>query len=106
MNYEQFLEQMKEDLQARFAKDLPPELADVRIGIGDVEKLQGESYRGLFFRSGDSPIEANLNGILADSIYDTLQSGIHRHYERSPGNAWAQQGLSQGNRVCIPCPEP
>ena len=45
MNYEQFLEQMKEDLQARFAEDLPPELADVRIGIRDVEKLQGESYR-------------------------------------------------------------
>ena len=55
MNYEQFLEQMKEDLQARFAEDLPPELADVRIGIRDVEKLQGESYRGLSFRSGDSP---------------------------------------------------
>ena len=61
MNYEQFLEQMKEDLQARFAKDLPPELADVRIGIRDVEKLQGESYRGISFRSGDSPVEANLN---------------------------------------------
>ena len=30
MNYEQFLEQMKEDLTARFAKDLPPELADTR----------------------------------------------------------------------------
>lgn len=40
MNYEQFLEQMKEDLQARFAEDLPPELADVRIGIRNVEKLQ------------------------------------------------------------------
>ena len=51
MNYEQFLEQMKEDLQARFAKDLPPELADVRIGIRDVEKLQGESYRGILWRS-------------------------------------------------------
>ena len=61
MNYEQFLEQMKEDLAARFAKDLPPELADVRIGIRDVEKLQGESYRGLSFRSGDSPVVANLN---------------------------------------------
>ena len=61
MNYEQFLEQMKEDLQARFAEDLPPELADVRIGIRDVEKLQGESYRGISFRSGDSPVEANLN---------------------------------------------
>ena len=57
MNYEQFLEQMKEDLQARFAKDLPPELADVRIGIRDVEKLQGESYRGISFKIGDSPVE-------------------------------------------------
>lgn len=61
MNYEQFLEQLKEDLTARFAADLPPELSDVRIGIRDVEKLQGESYRGLSFRSGDSPVEANLN---------------------------------------------
>ena len=33
MNYEQFLEQMKDDLTARFAGDLPPELADVRIGM-------------------------------------------------------------------------
>ena len=61
MNYEQFLEQMKEDLKTRFATDLPPEYSDVRIGIRDVEKLQGKSYRGLSFRSGDSPVEANLN---------------------------------------------
>lgn len=61
MNYEQFLEQMKEDLTERFAKDLPPEFADVRIGIRDVEKLQGKSYRGLSFCSGDSPVEINLN---------------------------------------------
>lgn len=26
MNYEQFLEQMKDDLMARFARDLPPKL--------------------------------------------------------------------------------
>ena len=63
MNYEQFLEQMKEDLTERFAKDLPPEFADVRIGIRDVEKLQGKSYRGLSFRSGDSPVEIDLNMI-------------------------------------------
>ena len=70
MNYEQFLEQMKEDLQARFAEDLPPELADVRIGIRNVEKLQGESYRGLSFRSGDSPVEANLNMTGAFQAYE------------------------------------
>ena len=76
MNFEQFLEQMKEDLQARFAKDLPPELADVRIGIWDVEKLQGESYCGLFFRSGDSPIEANLN---MTGVFQAYEAG--RPYE-------------------------
>ena len=68
MNYEQFLEQLKEDLTARFAADLPP--SDVRIGIRDVEKLQGESYRGLSFRSGDSPVEANLNMIGAFQAYE------------------------------------
>ncbi|MSS15932.1 DUF5688 family protein [Porcincola intestinalis] len=61
MNYEQFLEQIKEDLTARFVTDLPPEYADVRIGIRDVEKLQGESYRGLSFRNGDSRVEVDLN---------------------------------------------
>ncbi|MBQ9030624.1 MAG: hypothetical protein IJ106_04115 [Parasporobacterium sp.] len=70
MNYEQFLEQMKEDLETRFAADLPPEYSDVRIGIRDVEKLQGESYRGLSFRSGDSPVEANLNLTGAFQAYE------------------------------------
>ena len=70
MNYEQFLEQMKEDLKARFTTDLPPEYADVRIGIRDVEKLQGESYRGLSFRRGDSPVEANLNMTGAFQAYE------------------------------------
>ena len=70
MNYEQFLEQLKEDLTARFAADLPPELSAVRIGIRDVEKLQGESYRGISFRSGDSPVEANLNMTGAFQAYE------------------------------------
>ena len=76
MNYEQFLEQMKEDLTARFANELSPKLADVRIGIRNVEKLQGESYRGLSFRSGDSPVEANLN---MTGVFQTYEAG--RPYE-------------------------
>jgi hypothetical protein len=94
MNFEQFLEQMKEDLQARFAKDLPPELADVRIGIWDVEKLQGESYRGLFFRSGDSPIEANLNmtgvfqayeaGCPYEDILEEMEAQLMKVVDRTP----------------------
>ena len=78
MNYEQFREQMKDDLTARFARDLPPELADVRIGIRDVEKLQGESYRGISFRSGDSPVEANLN---MTGVFQAYEAG--RPYEES-----------------------
>ena len=76
MNYEQFLEQMKEDLTARFANELSPKLADVRIGIRNVEKLQGESYRGLSFRSGDSPVEVNLN---MTGVFQTYEAG--RPYE-------------------------
>ena len=69
MNFDEFLETAKERVQET--------IPDAEVKIQQVNKLQGESYRGLFFRSGDSPIEANLNGILADSIYDTLQPGIH-----------------------------
>ena len=70
MNYEQFLDQVKDDLTARFATDLPPQYSDVKIGIRDVEKLQGESYRGISFRSGDSPVEANLNMTGAFEAYE------------------------------------
>lgn len=61
MTYDEFLEEMRNELQNRFVTDLPTEYADVRIGIRDVEKLQGGSYRGLSFRSGDFPVEADLN---------------------------------------------
>lgn len=94
MNYEQFLEQLKEDLQERFAADLPPEYSDVRIGIRDVEKFQGESYRGISFRSGDSPVEANLNmagafqeyesGRLYEDIVQEVEAQLMRIVDRTP----------------------
>lgn len=70
MTYDEFLEEMRHDLQNRFATDLPPGYADVRIGIRDVEKLQGESYRGLSFRNGDSQVEADLNLTSAFQAYE------------------------------------
>lgn len=95
MNYEQFLEQMQEDLTARFSKDLPPELADVKVEIRDVEKLQGESYRGLSFRSGDSPVEINLNmrdafkafeaGHPYEGIVEEVQAQIIGEKDFAPG---------------------
>ena len=84
MNYEQFLEQMKDDLTARFARELPLELADVRIGIRDVEKLQGESYHGISFRSGDSPVEANLNMTGAFQAYEAGHTGADDQLLQDP----------------------
>ena len=44
MTYDAFLEQMKKDLEFDFATELPDKYSGVKIGIRDVEKLQGESY--------------------------------------------------------------
>ena len=41
-----------------------------------MEKLQGESYRGISFRSGDSPVEANLN---LTGVFQAYEAG--RPYE-------------------------
>ena len=39
MTYDAFLDQMKKDLEAGFAEDLPAKYSQVKIGIRDVEKL-------------------------------------------------------------------
>ena len=70
MTYDAFLDQMKKDLEAGFAEDLPAKYSQVKIGIRDVEKLQGESYRGISFRVGDAPIEGNLNMQQAFRAYE------------------------------------
>ena len=69
MTYDAFLNQMKKDLEAGFAEDLPAKYSQVKIGIRDVEKLQGESYRGISFRVGDAPIEGNLNMQYVFQVY-------------------------------------
>lgn len=56
MTYEAFLDQMKKDLEVWFADYLPEKYSQVKIGIRDVEKVQGESYRGISCRNGDSPV--------------------------------------------------
>ena len=43
--------------------------SQVKIGIRDVERLQGESYRGISFRVGDAPIEGNLNMQYVFQVY-------------------------------------
>ena len=41
MTYDVFLEQMKNDLQTAFSREMPEKYSQVKIGIRDVEKLQG-----------------------------------------------------------------
>ncbi len=51
MTYDAFLEQMKKDLESDFAMALPKKYSSVKIGTRDVEKVQGESYRGISFKN-------------------------------------------------------
>ena len=74
MTYDTFLEQMKKDLASDFATVLPEKYSGVQIGIRDVEKLQGESYRGISFQNGDSPVQANLN----------METAFHLHENGRP----------------------
>ena len=94
MTNDAFLDQMKKDLEAGFAEDLPAKYSQVKIGIRDVEKLQGESYRGISFRVGDAPIEGNLNmqqayqaheaGVPYESILRDTQEAIMQQVDRMP----------------------
>ena len=70
MTYDAFLEQMKKDLEFDFSTELPAKYSGVEIGIRDVEKLQGESYRGISFKNGNSPVEGNLNMKLAYEAHE------------------------------------
>lgn len=64
MDYEMFLEQMKEELQHRF-----PEM---NVEIRTVDKLQGESYRGITITPEGSSAGATLN---LQKYYRQLQDG-------------------------------
>ena len=46
MTYDAFLDQMKKDLEAGFAEDLPAKYSQVKIGIRDVEKLHAAGLSG------------------------------------------------------------
>ena len=70
MTYDAFLEQMKKDLESDFSTELSAKYSGEQIGIRDVEKVQGESYRGISFKNGDSPVEGNLNMQNAFHLYE------------------------------------
>ncbi|MBR3167026.1 MAG: hypothetical protein IKF16_12745, partial [Lachnospiraceae bacterium] len=65
MDYEQFLEQVKEDLQERFPY--------MNVEIRSVEKLQGESYTGISITPEGSNAGATMN---LHSQYEMLQDGV------------------------------
>lgn len=65
MDYEKFLETVCEELQGR--------LPGMEVTIQDVEKLQGESYRGISIlpEGGHTAVTFNLTG-----LYEQLQDGM------------------------------
>ena len=65
MDYEQFLEQVKENLQERFPY--------MNVEIRSVEKLQGESYTGISITPDGSNAGATMN---LHSQYEMLQDGV------------------------------
>ncbi len=65
MGYEQFLEEVLDALRNHF-----PEM---NVEIRNVDKLQGESYTGIFLAPKDSRAGANLN---LHSVYDQVQHGM------------------------------
>ena len=65
MDYEQFLEQVKEDLQERFPY--------MNVEIRSVDKLQGESYTGISITPDGSNAGATMN---LHSQYEMFQDGV------------------------------
>lgn len=89
MTYDTFLAQVKNDLEDRFATQLPEQYRAAKIDIRDITKIQGESYRGLSFQNGDSSVQGNLNMNLAyaahqagkpyaDILQETEQAIMHQ----------------------------
>ncbi|MBR3060583.1 MAG: hypothetical protein IKG89_08215, partial [Oscillospiraceae bacterium] len=60
-NYDEFLSRAVASLQSYFDSHPQGPGAGIRIGIRDVEKLQGESYRGLTLGYPSSRVGASIN---------------------------------------------
>lgn len=73
MNYEEFLNQAVTYLQSYFDSHPQGPGAGIRTGIRDVEKLQGESYRGLTLGYPSSRVGASFN---AGPYYDMYKRGL------------------------------
>ena len=68
MDYEKFLNQFQEDLK----RNLPEKFTDAEIKVIDVEKLQGESYKGLNIRAEGSNVAASMN---MKNYFDQYEDG-------------------------------
>ena len=95
MDYDQFLEQVQKDLEDHFANQKEGKYSQVRIGIQEVDKLQGESYRGISFANGDSPVQGSLNLRAAHQIFENgypyedlvsqIEKSVKKEIDRAPG---------------------
>ena len=64
MDFKEFQDQILQEAQDR--------MWGVKVGIQNVEKLQGESYTGLSIQPNDSPMAATIN---LDSLYIQMSDG-------------------------------
>jgi len=69
MNFEEFKEQLMEDLKAY----LPIEIgAGVEVEANEVHKVQHEGYEGIVVKREDNPVGVNMD---AEKLYSDLQQG-------------------------------
>ncbi len=72
-NYDEFLSRAVTSLQAYFDSHPQGPGAGIRIGVRDVEKLQGESYRGLTLGYPSSRVGASIN---PGPYFDLYRKGL------------------------------
>ena len=95
MTYEDFLRQVQKDLQDSFTNQTEEKYTKVTIGIGNVNKIQGEPYRGITFVNGNSHIKGHFNmqqayhlsehGYSYDEILRQVEEAIKQEVDTAPG---------------------
>lgn len=90
MNYEEFLKQVVQELKEQ--------MPAAEIGIQDVEKMQGESYRGIYVVQEGSAIRATMN---LGGAYEQMQDGVPYEEVLSGIMKQAVDALEQGTHLPV-----
>ncbi len=87
MDYEQFLQQITEDLRGT--------IHDADVEVTETAKLQGESYRGILVKVKDSPAAVSMN---LHGAYERMQEGMDYHDILQSIHDQAVSAVDQGRR--------